>query len=155
MRGLIRNLRVDHPDVSLEDRIRGALTRLEQTRGLTWSLRWRGPETGLQDTTEDEVFQVINEALANVYRHSSAKHVDVVGRVRGNALEITVRDDGIGFDVSQALRQDIRELSFGLISMRERVSTLGGTLTLRSQPGRGTRVFISVPLRQPGASKGA
>jgi signal transduction histidine kinase len=83
-----------------------------------------------------------------VYRHSSAKHVEVQGRVRDNMLEVTVRDDGIGFDVAQALRMDSRKLSFGLISMQERVSALGGTLTLRSQSGRGTRVLISLPLKR-------
>ena len=155
MRGLIRNLRVAHPEVSLEERIRRVLARLEQTRGLAWSLRWRGPETALPSDTKAEVFHVINEALANVYRHSSAKHVDVVGRVRGDSFEIAVRDDGVGFDVAQALRQDVRRLSFGLINMRERMSALGGTLWLRSQPGRGTRILISVPLSKLGASKSA
>ncbi len=155
MRGLIRNLRVAHPEASLEERIRGALARLEQTRGLSWSLEWRSPETALENATGDEVFQIINEALANVYRHSSAKRVDVVGRVRGDAFEITVRDDGVGFDVSQALRQDMGKLSFGLINMRERVSVLGGSLVLRSQPGRGTRVLITLPLSLSGEFGGA
>jgi two-component system nitrate/nitrite sensor histidine kinase NarX len=146
-RALIRNLRVAHPQATLEDRVREALARLERTRGLTWALRWRGLNGVLNDMAADEVFQVINEALANVYRHSSAKHVEVQGRVRDDMFEVTVRDDGIGFDVAQALRMDSRKLSFGLISMQERVSGLGGTLTLRSQSGRGTRVLISLPLR--------
>jgi two-component system sensor histidine kinase DegS len=155
MRSLIRNSHVAYSATSLEDRIRETLTRLERTRGFTWALRWRCPEAALPNSTKEELFRVINEALANVYRHSSAKHVDVVGRMRGGALEITVRDDGVGFDVAQVLRQDIRALSFGLTNMRERVSALGGTLLLRSQPGRGARVLISVPLSRPRASKGA
>ncbi len=150
-RALIRNLRVAHPQATLEERVRETLARLERTRGLSWSLRWRGPDGALNTSAADEVFQVINEALANVYRHSSAKHVEVYGRVREDAFEVTVRDDGVGFDVAQALRLDSRRLSFGLISMQERVTALGGTLTLRSQSGRGTRVLISLPL---GGEKG-
>ncbi|MBI3912036.1 MAG: sensor histidine kinase [Armatimonadetes bacterium] len=155
LRALIRNLRVAHPEASLQARVRNALARLEQTRGLSWSLRWRGREGLLQNHVADEVFQVINEALANVYRHSSAKHVEVASRVRGGEFEITVRDDGVGFDVAEALRADARRLSFGLTNMQERVNALGGTLTVRSQPGRGTRVAISVPLGRLEASKGA
>ncbi|MGH2373999.1 MAG: sensor histidine kinase [bacterium] len=145
-RALIRNLRVAHPQATIEERVREALARLERTRGLSWSLRWRGPDGALKDSAADEVFQVINEALANVYRHSSAKHVEVQGRVRDDMFEVAVRDDGVGFDVAQALRTDSHRLSFGLVSMQERVTALGGTLTLRSQSGRGTRVLISLPL---------
>lgn len=154
-RALIRHLRVSHPEASLQERVREALTRLGQAHGLTWSLHWSEPEGILQDVVADELFQVINEALANVYRHSSAKHVEVGSRVVGESFEITVRDDGVGFNVAQALRQDARRLSFGLISMQERVSALGGVLTLRSQSGRGTRVLISLPLGRLDVSKGA
>jgi len=155
MRALIRNLRVTHPEATLEERVKEALSRLERTRGLTCALRWRAPDTVIDETTADEVFQVINEALANVYRHSSAKRVEVHGRVREDALEVTVRDDGVGFDVAQALRTDARRLSFGLMTMQERVARLGGTLVLRSQSGRGTRVLIAVPTRRVEARKGA
>ncbi len=154
-RALIRNLRVAHPQATIEARVREALARLERTRGLTWSLRWRSPDGVLNDSAADEVFQVINEALANVYRHSSAKHVEISGRVRADAFEVTVRDDGVGFDVAQALRMDSGRLSFGLISMQERVNALGGTLTLRSQSGKGTRVLISLPLGGLAPSRGS
>ncbi|MGH2403330.1 MAG: sensor histidine kinase [bacterium] len=154
-RALIRNLRVSRPHATIEERVREALARLERTRGLSWSLRWRGPDGALKDSAADEVFQVINEALANVYRHSSAKHVEVQGRVREDMFEVTVRDDGVGFDVAQALRMDSGRLSFGLVSMQERVTALGGTLTLRSQSGRGTRVLISLPLGGVSVSGGS
>jgi signal transduction histidine kinase len=155
MRALIRNLRVAHPDATLEERVGEALARLERTRGLTCTLRWRAQDSLVDETTADEVFQVINEALANVYRHSSAKHVEVHARARDGALEVTVRDDGVGFDVARALRTDARKLSFGLMTMQERVTRLGGTLVLRSQAGRGTRVLITVPVRQLEERKGA
>jgi signal transduction histidine kinase len=153
LRILIRHLRVAHPGASLHDRIRAALARLAQTSGVSSSLKWHGAPDALQNQVADEVFQVVNEALANVYRHAAAKRVEVSARVRGDEFEITVRDDGIGFHVARALRMDLQKQSFGLISMRERVAALGGTLSLRSQPGRGTRVIVTVPLkREPGQS---
>lgn len=155
MRALIRTLRLARPQGSVEQRLRAALTRLEQARGLSWSLRWQEPAAVLPTAVSDEVFKVINEALANVYRHSSAKRVGITSRVRGEMFEVIVRDDGIGFDVAEAFRQDIYRQSFGLISMQERVAALGGTLTLRSQAGRGTRVLIRFPLNQLESDKTA
>lgn len=156
-RALIRNLRLTHRDASMAGRINEVLSRLERTRGLTCTVKWQVPEWVVDEATADETFQVINEALANVYRHSSAKHVDVHGRVRGEWLEVMVRDDGIGFDVARVLRNDARKLSFGLVTMQERVSQLGGSFVLRSQPGRGTRVLVAIPIRrmEPRAEKGA
>ncbi|MDR7521689.1 MAG: GAF domain-containing sensor histidine kinase [Armatimonadota bacterium] len=147
-RQLIHTLRLADAGTTLEERIRAALARLGQTRGLAGSLQWQIPEGTLPSAAADQLFQVINEALANIYRHAAAKRVDVVGRVYGGAVEVTVRDDGIGFDVAKGLRHDIRRLSFGLLSMQERIAALGGTLTLRSQSGRGTRVLIHLPLGQ-------
>jgi len=155
MRALIRTLRLARPLGSVEQRLRAALTRLEQARGLSWSLRWQEPAAALPTAVSDEVFKVINEALANVYRHSSAKRVGITSRVRGEMFEVIVRDDGIGFDVAEAFRQDIYRQSFGLINMQERVAALGGTLTLRSQAGRGTRVLIRFPLNQMESDKTA
>lgn len=152
---LIHTLRLADAESTLEERIRAALARLERTRALTWSLQWQVPEGTLPSAVADQLFQVINETLANIYRHAAAKRVEVIGRIGSGALEVTVRDDGIGFDVAKALRHDIRRLSFGLLSMQERIATLGGTLTLRSQSGRGTRVLISLPIGQMESAQGA
>lgn len=154
-RALIRRLRVAQPEASLEERLRYALTRLQQARGVSWTMRWREPKDLLTAQAADEVFHVINEALANVYRHSQAKHVNVDGRPHGGRFKVTVRDDGVGFNVADALRRDIRGLSFGLVGMRERMIALGGTVMLRSQPGRGARVTISLPLSQAAPAKSA
>jgi signal transduction histidine kinase len=139
-------LRASAVEASVEERIRAALARLGHAQALTWSLQWDVPEDALPAPAANEVFLVINEAIANVYRHAAAKRVEAVGRVEDDVLEVIIRDDGIGFDVAKALRRDIRRLSFGLLSMQERMSALGGTLTFRSQAGRGTRAFIRLPL---------
>jgi signal transduction histidine kinase len=150
MRGMIRTLRVASPDVSLHERVRTALARLERTRGLSCTLQWREPDAVLGARASEELFHVINEALANVYRHSLAKHVHLSGAARGGTFEVVVRDDGIGFNVAAALRRDLRSLSFGLVSMQERMAAVGGSVALHSRAGRGTRVRLSVPLtRRP------
>ena len=86
------------------------------------------------------LFRIAQEALQNAIKHSQAHHVSVrlSGRSEGLALEIA--DDGIGFEVDTAWRKGL-----GLISMTERVEVIGGRLDIRSKPGSGTRLHISVP----------
>jgi NarL family two-component system sensor histidine kinase LiaS len=135
--------------------VRGSLTRLENLRGASCNLRWEAPKELLSPVAADEVFHVVNEALANVYRHSRARRVNVVARLRGRVFEMAVSDDGVGFDVAQALRRDVRSLSFGIVSMRDRMAEVGGTLELRSQPGKGTRVRLTVPLERAASKRSA
>jgi signal transduction histidine kinase len=155
MRSLIRRLRVAQAEIPLEARIRRALMRLQRACGVSWALQWREPAGLLTLQAANEVFQVINEALVNVYRHSKATQVSVVGRSRGETFEVAIRDDGVGFDVAKAIRRDLSGRSFGLVGMQERVAAIGGTLTVRSQAGRGTRVTISLPLSASAAGKSA
>jgi len=155
MRLLIRRLRIAQAEIPLEARIRRALMRLQRACGVSWTLHWREPAGLLTGQAANEVFQVINEALMNVYRHSKATRVSVVGRSRAETFEVVIRDDGVGFDVAKAIRRDLRGFSFGLVGMQERMAALGGTLVLRSQAGRGTRVTIKLPLRASAAGRSA
>jgi signal transduction histidine kinase len=91
---------------------------------------------------EEALLRVAQEALHNALRHSGAEHVDVsVGR-RGCGAVLRVSDDGSGFDPS-AVRRAGRHL--GLVSMRDRASGVGGTLTVESAPGKGTTIEMEVP----------
>jgi signal transduction histidine kinase len=60
-----------------------------------------------------------------------------------DALRLTISDDGVGFNVD-----DVSRSGLGLISMRERVEAVGGTLNIRSRPGEGTELEVTVPLQQ-------
>src|SRR5215208_1336284 len=87
-----------------------------------------------------ELLRILQEALANVRRHSGARNVEVRLRADDEAILIEVADDGRGFDPGSA-RADI-----GLVGMRERVEGLGGKIELRSRPGEGTKVTVRVPV---------
>ena len=89
-----------------------------------------------------QVLRVVQEALTNVRKHSGASSAVVSCYDDGTSTVVTIADDGHGFDLSGL--PDGRE-GFGLHSMRERMELLGGTLTLDSEPGRGTRVVATVP----------
>ncbi|MBY8866107.1 MULTISPECIES: GAF domain-containing sensor histidine kinase [Streptomyces] len=91
---------------------------------------------------EEAVLRVAQEALHNALRHSGADHVDVTLERRGCGAVLRVADDGSGFD-QHAVRGAGRHL--GLVSMRDRASGAGGTLTVESAPGKGTAIEMEVP----------
>ncbi len=89
---------------------------------------------------EVALFRVVQEALTNILRHAQAKRVSVHLWPEGNCLLGRVVDDGQGFEPENP------PPSVGILGMQERVQSLGGSLVLFSQPGRGTRVEFRVPL---------
>ena len=94
------------------------------------------------------LFRIVQEALTNVQRHAQASSVSLHIRRAGDALHISIRDDGIGVRAEQVEQQE----SWGLQGMRERIGHFGGTLDIAGDPGRGTTVFVLLPL--PGMTDG-
>ena len=99
-----------------------------------------GFRSPLTRTKEVELLRLVQEALANVRRHSEARHVRVAVGTSASKLYTEVSDDGRGFDPAQA------SAGTGTIGMRERARALGGSLEIRSKPGEGTRVRFEVAL---------
>lgn len=91
---------------------------------------------------EEAMLRVAQEALHNALRHSGAAHVDVTVDRCGSGAVLRVTDDGSGFE-PKAIRRAGRHL--GLVSMRDRTSGVGGTLTVESAPGKGTTIEMEVP----------
>ncbi len=97
----------------------------------------------LSAAKEVGLFRILQEALTNVMRHAQAQTVELTLSAEGQALCLSISDDGQGF-----VPESGRSTSFGLVGMRERVLMLGGTLSLHSKPGEGTTLSVRVPLRQ-------
>jgi two-component system sensor histidine kinase UhpB len=98
----------------------------------------------LSDDVEVVVYRIVQEALTNVAKHADARSVDVSVTCAQSYLEAAITDDGRGFDVDAIMSS--RERGLGLFGMQERVALVGGTLQMSSQPGRGCRVSMSIPL---------
>lgn len=94
----------------------------------------------LPEETESVVYRLVQEALNNAVKHAGAEHAEALLERASDSLEVTVRDDGGGFDPTTATG------GFGLTGMRERVELAGGTIRIDSVPGRGTTVSASIPL---------
>jgi signal transduction histidine kinase len=94
---------------------------------------------------EMQAYRIVQEAVGNAVRHASARTISIVLHVvRGSRLQIDVVDDGLGFD-----RRQESNGGLGLQGMAERAAAIGGSLSLESGPGTGTRVRLQVPLRSP------
>jgi signal transduction histidine kinase len=89
--------------------------------------------------TKQAIYRVLQEALANAARHSSADNVEVALDYGENTVQLTIIDDGLGFDTKE------HHDGMGLDSMRERAESLDGHFIILSTPGEGTRVVITLP----------
>jgi signal transduction histidine kinase len=90
---------------------------------------------------EQALFRIVQEALANVVRHSGAQQANVDLQYNDHDVRLTIEDHGRGFDLN--VRRNAR--SIGLDSMRECAQALGGTLQIRSAPEQGTTVSVCLP----------
>ena len=105
---------------------------------------------GLPPEIEILAFRVVQEAVTNILRHADATQVHVKVGYEPGWLEISVRDDGCGFDVDATLEKAAAGHHLGLLGIRERVDSNGGVVRLQSSPGNGTLIHIDVPLETVG-----
>lgn len=124
-----------------------AETRLEQ-QGVSVSISAEGLQTRLPPHLEVTIFRVLQEAINNCARHARAQAVGIDLRSDGDRFQARVEDDGLGFDTGVIRLGADGKRSLGLVGMRERASLLGGTLEIRSRPGRGTTVSLDVPVSE-------
>lgn len=149
VRGMIKGLTDGSvQDVNLNEELRKLAGSYEQIGGVTVAL-------GLQPSAldvltreeEQEILNIVREALSNCIRHAQATHIDVTVRAHHNRIRVSVRDDGKGFTVTGSSPK-----GYGLMNMETRAKKLGGRLLLQSKPGHGTRItaeFLLEPILTP------
>ncbi|GAB4454505.1 MAG: hypothetical protein OHK0029_09180 [Armatimonadaceae bacterium] len=117
----------------------------------------QGEKMRLPPEIETTIYRVTQEALSNVLRHAAPNHTErkagkvatrvsvLVQRTRRDVLTI-IEDDGAGFDVEAVRSQPAGKRRLGIFGMEERARTAGGTLTVESEPGQGTSIYLRLPL---------
>jgi NarL family two-component system sensor histidine kinase LiaS len=141
MRALIRELR---PNALDGTDLASALTRYVSDFGERYGLAVivDAQSVGrLPIEVETALYRIAQEALGNAVRHASARQIQLDLRRGGDAIELSVQDDGRGFDPS------LHSGGLGLHSMRERAQAIGATYALHSAPGEGSRISVRVPTR--------
>ena len=121
--------------------------RLTQNERFTVHLMVEGDVPRLSKKADSAIFAVLQEAVTNVRKHAHADNVWITLVRQDDVLGVSVRDDGVGFDISEMRAGYESRGSLGLVNMRERVEMVQGTFSLDSTVGGGTSVRFAVPLK--------
>jgi signal transduction histidine kinase len=124
----------------LHDAIQAELTRIENFSQIACTLT----SSSIHEFGTEQkllLFRIVQEALQNVIKHAQAKNINVVISDSDQDYQLTIRDDGIGFDADATSKK----ITLGLASMKERVEMLKGALNITSFPSVGTTIDIQIP----------
>ena len=132
-------------DLGLIPAVRSLVKGLQDSEGIDAQLKVPGRERRFTPEVELLLFRIVQEALNNIRRHARASEAQVVMEFDGDEVKVTISDNGRGFE----LRGDIDNLprigKLGLAGMQERARLLGGTLEVKSTPGKGTTLVVNTP----------
>jgi signal transduction histidine kinase len=128
--------------LGLETALRLLVKRFRYTHQARVEYRVSALPASLPRPAQEVIYRVAQESLQNVRKHSRASRVNVLLRYADKKIKLSVRDNGAGFHADRAL---LKPRSFGLAGMRERAMLLGGTLAIRTAPGKGTEVRLELP----------
>ena len=149
VRGIIKGLADGSvQDMDLSEELKQLAGSYEQLGSITITLSLQSSALDvLTREEEQEILNIVREALSNCVRHAQATHAEVTIRTHGNRVRISICDDGKGFVETGA-----HPKGYGLMNMEARAKKLGGSLLLRSKPGHGTRItaeFLLEPILAP------
>jgi signal transduction histidine kinase len=106
-------------------------------------------ESRLPAPIETILFRIVQEGLSNISRHARATHVTIRIRCHSGVTQLDIKDDGVGFDPAAAMQIRPTLPGWGLIGIQERVALAGGQFHIRSTPGSGTTLSVSIPTDLP------
>jgi signal transduction histidine kinase len=142
-------------DLGLVAALERCVKGYEAATGLRMDFYARGFDgRRLQLHLETALYRIVQEALTNVVKHAQARNASVLLEHRGLGVVAVVEDDGQGFDIDVVRHSRGDGQGLGINGIEERVSLLGGSLTVESKPGMGTTVVVEMPLEPPGENYG-
>jgi len=100
----------------------------------------------LSSNVETTLYRIVQEGVTNAIRHGAATKIGVTVRCSPRVVEVSIEDDGSGFDPGRTLRGNADNQPFGLLSIRERAELAGGVVVIESTPGVGSRLHVRVPI---------
>lgn len=133
-------------DLGLNPTLKKSVEDFEQKTGIACNLTITGSDQRMPPHTEVTMFRAIQHLLSNVKKHAQATHIQVMINIGDGRAAAVVEDDGVGFDVPEAMQSSQQRKTLGLSSMQEQVEMLGGELKIDSGLGKGARVEFWLPL---------
>jgi two-component system sensor histidine kinase DegS len=146
VRKMIFNLRpMALDDLGLVPTLRKFVQDFEDRTKIRTKFELKGRETRLPSGMEVAIFRLVQEAFANVLKHSLASYVTLEISFRKDEVKLHIADNGVGFNVEQMETKLANENHFGLLGMRERLELLEGRMELKSEKDSGTRITMYIP----------
>jgi signal transduction histidine kinase len=150
--GLQRLVKGLHPpqldDLGLMPAIRWYAGEITNNFDLSVSVKLQGDEPRLSDEVRVVLFRIVQEALNNVIKHACASKASITFESSDQGIDLSIQDNGQGFIVENTLYHDQAHPHWGLLGMMERAALIGATCNIISTPNQGTKVNISLPLRE-------
>ena len=142
-RTVIDNLRTETLEyIDFHSAVLDEIKKFEEITGIHVEQEIK-PVHSLPNLSMEYGIYIIRESLTNIMKHSQAKKVQIKIEQQGGKLYMEVSDNGIGFSTKNIGKQTGK---FGLLGLQERIRLVGGTLTIESTPGKGTKLLITVPI---------
>lgn len=137
-------------DLGLIPAIRWCAENRLATQGVEVAVSATGSPARFPAEIETALFRIAQEAISNAAKYSGASCVQLSLEIKAGAVRLRVEDDGRGFDRDQVLNDKSGKGSLGLLGMIERATLLGGRADVASAPGRGTVIFVEIPIAREG-----
>ncbi len=152
VRRIIFNLRpMTLDDLGLIPTLRRYLEELKDQEGLVTQFEFAGEERRLENSYEVALFRMIQEALNNAKKHAQAERIIVKIQFKLDEIILMVKDNGKGFDLSKIMSEKTGKVSFGLLSMKERIELINGKINIKTAPGAGTEIAVNIPMQKTSA----
>lgn len=129
-------------DLGLGPALRAHAREFSRRMGVPVDVRLDGEVERVPEPQRTSIYRIVQEALNNCGRHAHAKHAIVSLYGREDLVNVTIQDDGVGFDMEERSKSGL-----GLIGIRERVRDLAGSVKILSKPGHGTLIEVELPTR--------
>ena len=146
-REMIYDLRpMSFDDIGFDVTVERSLDRFQKSNGIKCNYQITGNSYPIDNVIQITLLRVIQEACNNAVKHACASYIKVNISYFEKKIVLTISDDGKGFDVSSVLKETRDDNSgFGLSMMKERVYLLSGNISIKSSPGKGCSIIVSIP----------
>jgi PAS domain S-box-containing protein len=135
-------------DLGLKEAVESLAKSISAQYHLSVKARFIGSLENMDDEIKIITYRVIREIVQNAIKHARAGFIDIIVESKNDTLSVDVSDNGVGFDADTLAEGQYSSDGFGIFDIREKINHLGGHLRIHSTPGSGTRIGLSVPLKE-------
>jgi PAS domain S-box-containing protein len=143
VRNVASRLRPSVLDMGIAAALEWQVAEFAKRSDIQFNLNIDEPSIILDAERSTAIFRIVQESITNVMRHAQAKVVSISLRREDACYVLTIADDGIGFESEKSGKR-----TFGLMGIRERTLTLGGTVEIKSAPGKGVQITVCIPVEK-------